>query len=314
MKLSTLALAAALVGLPVAGAYAQAAVDLPPLVAPAGTPLSVPSNMRYVVLPDGNVLPHPKFDSAALASQSAAAATIPLFTKKVKVDAALGGKTDTFTMVGQDPTVAHTNQTTTVKAVIVPIIFNFTSQGVVFDPTKPDACSATSAEARTLASPVFKNIKLVVGGKNVGTGQYSDLFQRANFYRFTKPGATNPKFKFVLSPVTLAGYAVTATGFPVDTAACGKLGLIDISTWDAFVQAKIFPDLKASLTPTTFPIFLFYNVVMFDGSVNNCCILGYHSAFTFGGALQTYGIADFDTSGAFGASVSDVLGNDPRGQ
>jgi hypothetical protein len=53
---------------------------------------------------------------------------------------------------------------------------------------------------------------------------------------------------------------------------------------------------------------LLYNVVFFEGSISNCCILGYHSAFNdpaYGNAFHTYATVEFDTSQTF-TGVSDV--------
>jgi hypothetical protein len=64
----------------------------------------------------------------------------------------------------------------------------------------------------------------------------------------------------------------------------------------------LFPQLRATLTPTSLPLFLFSNVVLYEGSPANCCVLGYHNAFSnrsHHSAFQTYAIADFDTTGAF---------------
>jgi hypothetical protein len=74
-------------------------------------------------------------------------------------------------------------------------------------------------------------------------------------------------------------------------------------------------------------IFVFHNTVLFQGTTSNCCILGYHSAFdnpSFAGALQTYAIADYDSSQSFvgsedvsalsheiGEWMDDPLGNNP---
>ena len=88
---------------------------------------------------------------------------------------------------------------------------------------------------------------------------------------------------------------------------CSLLGGIDINWWDPFLHSTVFPLVAAAgYGPNTFPIFLFHNVVLYVGTPSNCCILGYHSAFSFGGGSQTYSIADYDNSGEFGKGVKDV--------
>ena len=75
-------------------------------------------------------------------------------------------------------------------------------------------------------------------------------------------------------------------------------------------QQTLFPLLATKgVSPTQFPIFLFYNVVQYINQVSNCCILGYHNAVDnphFGNLVQTYSVNDFDTSGAFGAGSGDI--------
>jgi hypothetical protein len=312
---ATVALTAGLLALPLAGAYAQEDAGLPVLEAPPGTPASPPTTLR--VLSDNPAeLPvaHPAVNLATLCGFGTTG-TIPLWQDQVHPRATLGGGTDTFCMVGRDPIRAGNNAATTVPTVIVPIIWTFKPQNVTFDPTTRDAaCEANSALNLTLLSPIFKNSTLKVGPVVVGTGQYSGNFQRANFFRFTKPGAINPKFNLVLSDTALKGQGINATNFPNPiTTPCphgtGHLGFLEIGSLDKFIQTIVFPALKAQLKPNTFPIFLFYNVVEFSGTLTNCCILGYHNAFanpSYSNEFQTYGVVDFDMSNAFGSGVSDV--------
>jgi hypothetical protein len=77
---------------------------------------------------------------------------------------------------------------------------------------------------------------------------------------------------------------------------------VDWATFDNWVQTSLFPALAGlGVGPKTFPLILVHNVVFTNGG---CCILGYHNAF--GSPVQTYGVADYDTTGAFGSSVNDV--------
>ena len=59
------------------------------------------------------------------------------------------------------------------------------------------------------------------------------------------------------------------------------------------------------MTETTLPIFELRGVVMFDGSPNSCCILGYHSFKATAAGKQTYATAEYESSGRF-AGVNDV--------
>jgi hypothetical protein len=75
-----------------------------------------------------------------------------------------------------------------------------------------------------------------------------------------------------------------------------------------YVTGTLIPSLASQgVDPSTFPIFLFDNVVMSIGSPSifkKCCILGYHGAFGF--PAQTYSPLDFDTSGIFGTGTDDT--------
>ena len=56
--------------------------------------------------------------------------------------------------------------------------------------------------------------------------------------------------------------------------------------------------------PTYFVIFLMRDVVFYQGTTANCCILGYHGAF--GSPVQTYSPTDYDTTGHFGPGIVNV--------
>jgi len=321
MKLSTFVSAGLLLGLSISVASGQVTkIEIKtPLMAQgaeADGHFQLPARGYYAVRsasPD---------ELVTLDAQAAAGSTIPLWNSSVTSL----GSTYKYKMVGKNPAVAHTSQTSKVPSPVVPIIFNFQSGGVTvhtFDPTAADpVCSpAGSAFSLTLASPLLKNHAYTAGGTSIGTTQYVDFFQRANFYKYTKPTGVNPKYHVLLTPSTPVGVVVTANNFPIQSAPCGELGFIEYNSWDNYLQTQIFPQLATyGITPTTFPIFEFYNVVLYDTTISNCCILGYHGNFT-NGAFQTYAISDFDTSGAFSGS-SDISGmsheiaewmNDPTG-
>jgi hypothetical protein len=185
---------------------------------------------------------------------------------------------------------------------------------VTFDPTVANAgCGETqSAVTGTMNGPIFKTANYAPGGTNVGTVQFADALQREEFWNFTNPSGVNPKYHVKLSGKAQASISISASGFPVNGSGCGALGEIEIGAWDNFVQSTLFPILAQSpfkVKPNTFPLFVVKNVVLYQGTTANCCILGYHSAFNnpnFGGNAQTYGIADYDTTGRFGATAQDT--------
>ena len=96
------------------------------------------------------------------------------------------------------------------------------------------------------------------------------------------------------------------TGVP-----CGnkKLADVNINWLQNYLQNTAIPALAADgVKPTTFPIFLVHNVVAFTNNTpSDCCVLGYHNAFTTSAGTQTYAFADYDNSQQF-TGFTDVAG------
>jgi hypothetical protein len=222
-----------------------------------------------------------------------------------------GTSTFHIQMVGRNPFVAQTTQTTTIKTFLVPVRVILPNNDT-FDPTVATSCdTGATPVTRSVQSPVFTSRAYTIGGTAVGTGQYTDIFRRAEFFAFTKPGGINPGYHTKLNVTTLARQTVhvpAGSAGEIGASACGeKTGAMDINFWDNLVVGTLLPALRAQgVTETTVPIFLFHNVVMFDGTPGNCCILGYHSLTQTAAGRQTYGNADYETSGNFGATVRDV--------
>lgn len=240
------------------------------------------------------VKPHPNPDEAKILEQSAQGTGLTVWN--YSTTSSRNGVTYKGTMVGADPNTS--NATTTITAQIVPIIF--TISGTTFDPTKPDSTCEGGKVPLTLfkQSPMIKKTSFTLNGVNVGKGQYIDDFQRANFW--TPIQANGGKYHTNLKAVALKGIKVDpgTHGTIVYTGGCEALGGVDINWWDGYVTGTLLPSLASKgVGPTTFPMFLMYNVVMYSGNPNNCCILGYHGAF--GNPMQTYSPFEFDSTGAF---------------
>jgi hypothetical protein len=131
----------------------------------------------------------PHVTRAAPAVAAAATASVVRWTKTV-LD---GGSSFTYTMVGKNPTLTQAVPSATVKVQLVPVVIRF-ANGDTWDPTLGDGCDATSALTRTQNSPIFKNAAYTLGGTAVGTGQYVDTFQRANYWTYTSPTGINPGY------------------------------------------------------------------------------------------------------------------------
>jgi hypothetical protein len=249
--------------------------------AQTGTPKA-----KYTVL-------RPKL-SAAPAAQTA----VPLTTWTGKFT--YQGVTYSYNMVGTDPT--KTNGTTTIPVFIIPVKIVITkgTQKTTFDPAHvlPNGNTVT---ANTTASPIFDSTTTYIqGGVNVGTTQYIDAFQRANFWAAVK---SKPNYHLllgtptVLSTVTLSPPSTKGiTGTPFGH----KVAEVDINWIDAQFQTTITQNTQ--ITPGSLPIFLLYDTYLTEGG---CCIGGYHSAYGNLAAPQAY--AEFtyvDYVGDFSQDVS----------
>ena len=248
-------------------------------------------------------------DIASPRAQTTANASIQTFTATVHDRAS----TFRYTMVGQNPFVAHTRPSTTVNTTLIPIVIKF-SNGDTWDPRVIDSCDSHSALTRTLNSPIFVPQPWKFGGTSVGTGQYIDAFQRGEFYRQTNPNGINPGYHVTLAPKTHAPLVlhVPTTDAAESTTVCGthKLGAVEISYLDTEIQHYIAGTLGSAAT-TTFPLFLLDNVVEYIYDTSECCVLGYHNAMSNAGGMQTYGVAMYDNTGDFrGSADTNVLAHE----
>ena len=223
--------------------------------------------------------------------------TIPMWS--YTVTSSRDGKAYTGTMVGASP-FTNPNSTTSIPTQIVPLIIHM-SDGGIFDPTAPDPCLAapltgTSDLAVVQQSPIFQDHPYTMNGINVGTTQYLDAFQRANFWSLVDGQSYHTLLNgTTLNPITLTMFGNTIP--PGTSGRCGNLGVIDYASFDSLLRSTLLPALAAQgVNPTTFPIFLLSNVALCR--VGACRTRGYHSAV--GSPPQTYAVADFDTTGGYG--------------
>jgi len=270
-----------------------------------------------------NWIPPSSLPAGANATSFITTGTIPMW--------AGSDGSDDFSMVGKDPTTKQSGQTS-IKAEIIPIRFTSSATSLVFDPENKDRCSPSGNPTVNMVqqSPVFKSITLPGNLNVLGTGEFASLFQRANFSTYTAKGGTNPNYQVSLKPSLLnreenikRSIQIESLGGSVvqnDPNSCASVAMIDVAQWENHLQTVIFPDLAHQIGPTTLPIFLFHNVVMFDSTLpaEQCCILSYHNAFLSqqtgkaNGKLQTYIVANYDStagsnlSGAFPAAPDIV--------
>src|SRR5215469_1875293 len=257
------------------------------------------------------------------AIRSAATATLPVWT--FDAFSSRDGHHYEGVMVGRDP--YNNPGSVSVPTKVVPLIIKTntvavrinsttgiitTAPGVTtFNPTVADtAClrAPNNVPTRLFAeSPIFKPATFNFGGTIVGTTQYSDAFQRGNFWNAL--GSSVDTYHVLLGPVkflapiVLNVPAIYGTAVPTNiTGACGPLGIIDINWFDSLLTGSIIPALASQgVNPTSFPIFLVYNVVWASPvtNLNTCCILGYHSVTGFTLPIQTYSPSELDSTGLF---------------
>jgi hypothetical protein len=270
---------------------------------------------------------------AGTSSSTGPGQTLPLFT--FRVTSSRDGDKYSGAMVGDSP--FKNPGTTKVPTKIVPVILKLHTIGTsfdpntgliateagdtTFDPTRPDnvCLSAPNNVPTTLVrqSPIFSPAHFVFGGTDVGTTEYSDAFQRANFWNVLGKG--RDKFHVLLEPEVLDpivldvpavyGVALTNPDFFGPPPFCAPLGIVDINWFDTHLAGTVIPSLD-EVDPTNFPVFLVYNAV-WAAPANNiftCCILGYHGTTGFPIPTQTYSPAGFDTTQAFFTASGDTSG------
>lgn len=210
------------------------------------------------------------------------------------------GTTYNYNMVGTKPS---SNTTAKVTAYIIPVKIVITTRAgtkVTYDPnTVPPNTGGKTALANTVASPIFQpNVNFTSGGTSMGTTQYIDAYQRANFWGTGDTGSHlllgGPTVleTMTLSPPTRYGKLGSVFGFTA--------GLVDINWFDA--QLQNFITTKA-IPANTFPIFLTYNVYLTQN--NSCCIGGYHNSMGSLSAPNSYAHATYVSRvAAFAQDVS----------
>ncbi len=208
-----------------------------------------------------------------------------------------------FTMIGTDPALG--SKSTTIKTTVVPLIFSF-SDGVTLNPTKRVFCGSNSSALQlTRQSPIFQSFDFPTGATDVGKSQYTDAFQRANFW--TTVAATSPKYHVLLSKSgqTAAFKVVVPPADGFDTPGpCGPIGEVDIGWFDGTEVPALLSHF-ARIKPNIFPIFFAYNTFLTQSGT--CCILGYHNAAVTANGVQTYAEAGFSDPGIFVGTVEDVM-------
>jgi len=208
------------------------------------------------------------------------------------------GTNYSYNMVGAGP-----SGTATIAAMVVPVQIVITNRNrtqTIYDPnTVVSGTGGKTAVTNTTASPIFRSaVDFVSGSTDLGTTQYIDAFQRANFWGMGGStahlllGGPTVATKITLKPSSRYGKTGTVFGFTA--------GLVDINWFDAQLHTIM---TNMGIQPNTFPIFLTYNVYLTQNG--QCCIGGYHSSTGSISAPQAYAHATYvSRAGAFAQDVS----------
>jgi len=249
---------------------------------------------------------HMKNAAAAIPAalrQASSGATIPLWNYTIVSPS--DGNTYSGQMVGRSP-FYHGYRAISIPTYMIPVKLTF-SDGTVLDPTTVNSCSGTSSTTVSIVqqSPIFQSVDWIMNGVDVGTTQYVDGFQRANFWTDVSVAGNSYHNTLALTILPKISVTVPAADGGSFNLLCDE-GQIDINWWDALVQNTFLPSLVSKgVTPATFALFLFDSVEMCDTyQQGNCGILGYHNAFTPNSVFQAYGVGDFDNSELYGGDIS----------
>jgi hypothetical protein len=253
-------------------------------------------------LADGPVPIAAKFDlpiglgPAQTATPFSAAAAAPGLVFYTANYPALGGVQLPFNIVGTDPSLGA--NTTTIPTVLVPLRIVFPGPG---SPTLDGSNIITA----TQNSPIFLAANYTVGAVDVGTTQFGDALQRAQFWNL--PGFS-PGYHVLLgtpsvaAPVTITVPAGLGNTFPLSNG--GLMGVVDTTF---FEQALIA--LLPSYSANQLPIFMTDNVYLNpNGVMQGCCIFGFHASQRAPIATaKTWIYAAFSQPGTFvGDDIPDV--------
>jgi hypothetical protein len=254
-----------------------------------------------VNLADGPVAVSAKFDlpvaigpaQAAPALSVAAAPGLAFYTANYP---ALGGVLLPFNIVGTDPSLGA--NTTTIPTVLVPL-------KVVFPGPGSPTLDGSNIIAATQNSPIFLAANYTAGSVDVGTTQFGDALQRAQFWNL--PGFSPGYHVLLGTPSAAATVTITVPAGLGNTFPLSNGGLMGVVDTAFFEQALIA--LLSTYSANQLPIFMTDNVYLApNGVLQNCCTFGFHASQSPPIATaKTWIYAAFSQPGTFaGDDIPDV--------
>lgn len=235
----------------------------------------------FTVIPHTNVQP----------GEAVPAVQVPLW----KTSFVYSGVTYPIEMVGTDPSAG--SATTNIPMVIVPLKFVF-ADGTHLSAKQTVCGDSKTAVYRVKYSPLLKSSTFTPGGTNVGTTQYIDAFQRANFW--SEVSTVSPNYHVKFSPVsvkTLQTINVPASEGTTVLGPCARIGEVNISYFDNIARNLI---TQLGIPDSSLPVFLDYNTFWTSGG---CCILGYHGTKS---GTQSYAVAAYSDPNIFNVPIEDI--------
>lgn len=240
----------------------------------------------------------PRFTVAGGASVLPTTRTVPHWHGSF-VDGA-NGNTYGYNMVGADP---HSGSPATVKTEIIPLSFSFAADNGA-------GYSGTKAASWAAQSPIFQPTALPSGE----SAQYLDGVMRSEFskigtgYHTLLDNTSTLPTQTITVPQTQGALYQLRNGT--------VLGLVNGNWFNAQLQSIL---ASSKVSPTTLPIVISNNVYLYQKSISNCCIIGYHGAGhpTGLGAGSTHGNGNqvvptfawaswIPTAKIFGSGLTDV--------
>jgi hypothetical protein len=211
-----------------------------------------------------------------------AATTIPTWNGSFT----LNSTTYTYKMVGTNP--AAGSKTTTVPTEILPL-------KVVMS----DGVTVTGSASKLKASPIFSN-----GAFTSGTTQLGDAMLRSAFWSTVSGTAPNwhlllgtPK---VLPTVTINVPAADGTGLTFNGIPYAN---ISYKWWTAKLQGII---TAHNFSATTLPLIVSGSTFLYIGTTSDCCVYGYHGAYTSTSGHHTYAFANWIAANLVANGNADV--------
>jgi hypothetical protein len=272
----------------------------------------------------GDQIGAPNFEEQPSASGvvSTRAITIPSFTSSFTDPS--NGQTYHYTMVGTDPSKGDI--TTTIPTVIIPMNFNFRATDV--------SLNGSEKVAQTIGSPVFHDADIGAAADAPGSAsappqppdtppgvapnprvinepsdvtQVGDAIYRAQFHKSTsgwhvRLGAPTVQPAATINVPKNQGFTV------VGSSSHATIGLMSYSWFSSKLKNLIN---TRNISPRVLPIFLVNNTFLYQGTTDNCCVLGYHGATSsYNGngrqEVNTYMFASYSVQGVFGPNAGDT--------